>query len=665
MRQGILRCAVSAVLLILAFYPALVSAEQAVIPRAIQSSFNLNDQHKEINQDRRCNWQEYACNISYAWPMPNSWNADFFNQRFSPSEVCTLKTIDIAFYQQFSSGEPGVEIYVWNAGTDFPSEVVTTIPVETITAWLPDYMSVDVYSLGLIFGSDFCIGCSPITYSPADTLCMISDEGSCGELRTSAQIAGIWETILDHFAMDVNFLIAAEMCLPEPCYATGDCDGDGLALTVQDVVFLVQYLTSGGPEPDPLYLADMNGDCHVDTADANLYTRYFQEGIGVFDPYGGYPVQTCCDCCETDILEPGDANGDAIVNITDAVYLIQYIFAGGPPPTPFVISSGDANCDCLANITDAVAIISYIFAGGLPPCEGGEWEIECSIVMECELVTFVAPKGATGCQTDVNADGTKNVHETFEMDATFKRFCQCCEYRQYVKGQFKLNGVAVAHVLEPGVLLNLNNFNEDGFGNVVPVGNNQHYGHRGEANNPVGDRYANPPKRDKGCSYDGWDSPGWYNLDPGDTYVIALDFRGDIIDVCNINSVVRRKNWAVNCAGVAKQEDYAISLSRAVVPDLVIAGRRAILTVDRHPGDIITVVASIADSEPIDASEVTVTVDGLTSIKSPPARILPQTVAVSTMSHAFYAFNYPAGSPKSLSVRLSFENELRQIEVEL
>ncbi|MFH2054547.1 MAG: M12 family metallo-peptidase [bacterium] len=65
----------------------------------------------------------------------------------------------------------------------------------------------------------------------------------------------------------------------------------------------------------------------------------------------------------------GDANGDQIANITDAVYLIAYIFNDGPAPVP-IVDSGDANCDGSANITDAVYLIQYIFNGGPAPCEG-------------------------------------------------------------------------------------------------------------------------------------------------------------------------------------------------------------------------------------------------------------------------------------------------------
>ena len=64
----------------------------------------------------------------------------------------------------------------------------------------------------------------------------------------------------------------------------------------------------------------------------------------------------------------GDASGDATVNISDAVYLIAYIFSGGPAPSPSF--AGDANCDSAVNISDAVYLIAYIFSGGPAPCAG-------------------------------------------------------------------------------------------------------------------------------------------------------------------------------------------------------------------------------------------------------------------------------------------------------
>jgi len=63
----------------------------------------------------------------------------------------------------------------------------------------------------------------------------------------------------------------------------------------------------------------------------------------------------------------GDASGDDAVNISDAVYLISYIFKGGPAPDPLCL--GDTDGDDAVNIADAVYLINYIFKGGLPPTE--------------------------------------------------------------------------------------------------------------------------------------------------------------------------------------------------------------------------------------------------------------------------------------------------------
>lgn len=63
----------------------------------------------------------------------------------------------------------------------------------------------------------------------------------------------------------------------------------------------------------------------------------------------------------------GDANSDDIVDVSDAVYIINYAFAGGPAPDPE--ESGDVNCDDGVDVSDAVYIINYAFAGGNAPCD--------------------------------------------------------------------------------------------------------------------------------------------------------------------------------------------------------------------------------------------------------------------------------------------------------
>jgi hypothetical protein len=99
-------------------------------------------------------------------------------------------------------------------------------------------------------------------------------------------------------------------------------------------------------------------------------------------PYGGgllhtvidlaYVIcPTACDCI------PGDADGSTNISIGDAVYIVNFIFGGGPAPTPYPICSGDADCSCGVSIGDAVYIINFIFGGGPAPCNCQTWLSNC------------------------------------------------------------------------------------------------------------------------------------------------------------------------------------------------------------------------------------------------------------------------------------------------
>ena len=68
------------------------------------------------------------------------------------------------------------------------------------------------------------------------------------------------------------------------------------------------------------------------------------------------------------VAQLGDANCDGNINLMDAVWIINYVFNGGPAPIPRVWA-GDCNCDYTSNLQDAVWIINYVFSGGTPPCQ--------------------------------------------------------------------------------------------------------------------------------------------------------------------------------------------------------------------------------------------------------------------------------------------------------
>jgi uncharacterized delta-60 repeat protein len=62
----------------------------------------------------------------------------------------------------------------------------------------------------------------------------------------------------------------------------------------------------------------------------------------------------------------GDADGSAVVNISDGVFLVNFIFGGGPAPETTL--EGDPDCNNMVNISDAVYLVQYIFGGGPAPC---------------------------------------------------------------------------------------------------------------------------------------------------------------------------------------------------------------------------------------------------------------------------------------------------------
>ncbi len=69
------------------------------------------------------------------------------------------------------------------------------------------------------------------------------------------------------------------------------------------------------------------------------------------------PPPPACKC--------GDADNNGIWTISDAVFLITYIFGGGPAPAQTCL--GDADGNGIITISDAVYLITFIFGGGPAP----------------------------------------------------------------------------------------------------------------------------------------------------------------------------------------------------------------------------------------------------------------------------------------------------------
>lgn len=145
-----------------------------------------------------------------------------------------------------------------------------------------------------------------------------------------------------------------------------DDDGDGLGDVCDNC--------PGIFNPDQ---ADADDDNHGDVCDECTDT----DGDGFGNP--GYPANTCAldncppmfnpdqadsnsdgigDACD---VVCGDPNADDHVNVGDAVYIINFVFRGGPPPAS--VWAGDVNGDGSINVGDAVYLINYIFRNGTAP----------------------------------------------------------------------------------------------------------------------------------------------------------------------------------------------------------------------------------------------------------------------------------------------------------
>ena len=141
----------------------------------------------------------------------------------------------------------------------------------------------------------------------------------------------------------------------------------------------------------------------------------------------------------------GDANSDAIVNVGDVVYIIGYVFKGGPPPE--FLCDGDVNGDGALNVGDAVYLVQWIFNGGQPPvcapggglAESGECKIfgtragfdETCVIYDYDgqgLLTLQhINAGFNCCPGDIIVDITinDNIIEIAEMESQSACDCTC------------------------------------------------------------------------------------------------------------------------------------------------------------------------------------------------------------------------------------------------
>ena len=81
-----------------------------------------------------------------------------------------------------------------------------------------------------------------------------------------------------------------------------------------------------------------------------------------------------CDACPAlplpgdEVVRAGDVDESDVINSADIVYLVAYVFKGGPEPQPEEYV-GDVNCDGVVVSGDIIYMVNYVFKGGDAPCD--------------------------------------------------------------------------------------------------------------------------------------------------------------------------------------------------------------------------------------------------------------------------------------------------------
>jgi hypothetical protein len=77
-------------------------------------------------------------------------------------------------------------------------------------------------------------------------------------------------------------------------------------------------------------------------------------------------------CVACPITLTGDVNSNGSITSADIIYLVGYVFKGGPPPQAGggpCVAAGDVNCNGSVTSADIIYLVGYVFKGGPAPCD--------------------------------------------------------------------------------------------------------------------------------------------------------------------------------------------------------------------------------------------------------------------------------------------------------
>lgn len=129
---------------------------------------------------------------------------------------------------------------------------------------------------------------------------------------------------------------------------------------------------AGNLDEDPLFVDEAGGDYHltatspcIDAGAVGLLTPDEDYEMDTRNTDGdgdgaAFPDMGADEVCP---FLPGDADASGTVSIVDGLNVLDYLFNGGPAPSP-VLAVADVNGDGSVSIADAQRILAYLFSSG-------------------------------------------------------------------------------------------------------------------------------------------------------------------------------------------------------------------------------------------------------------------------------------------------------------